>query len=239
MTASPRAVFFDLDDTLLDGVGAMQLAWPIVLAPVSQQFGIEIDRLRETIRRESSEFWKDEASVGHWRVDLTGARTICVERAFKAEGVDPAISRRVAEEYGHAFREHSRLFPDAVATLEAIRGSGLKTALLTNGAGHAQRDKVDRFELVPYFDAIVIEGEFGQGKPAPDFFRHALESVDCAPGEAWHIGDNLFADIAGAQAVGVHAAWIHRERLTMQEDAPAIPDRTVAHLDEITAALGL
>jgi putative hydrolase of the HAD superfamily len=239
MQLRPRAVFFDLDDTLLDGVGAMQLAWPIVLAPVSQQFGIEIDRLRDTIRRQSSEFWKDEAAVGHWRLDLEGARTICIERAFEAEGVDPSIARRIAEEYGEAFREHSQLFPDAVATLEAIRGLGLKTALLTNGAGHKQRDKITRFELEPYFDTIVIEGEFGQGKPAPGVFLHALETFRIRPNEAWHIGDNLFADIAGAQAVGVHAAWIHRERLTMGEDAPAVPDRTVAHLDEITAALGL
>jgi putative hydrolase of the HAD superfamily len=239
MTASPRAVFFDLDDTLLDGVGAMQAAWPLVLAPVSEQFGVEVDRLRETIRTESAEFWKDEAAVGHWRLDLEGARTICIERAFKAEGVDPAIARRIAEEYRDAFREHSHLFPDAIATLDAIRGRGLKTALLTNGAGHAQRDKITRFELESYFDTIVIEGEFGRGKPAREVFLHALEFVGVTPDEAWHIGDNLFADVGGAQSAGVHATWIHRERLQMRDDAPAVPDRTVAHLDEITAALGI
>ena len=232
-------MFFDLDDTLLDGVTAVQAAWPIVLAPISERFGIEVDRLRETIRNESAEFWKDEAAVGHWRLDLDGARTICVERAFKAEGVDPSISRRIAEEYGEAFREHSRLFDDAIATLESIRAAGIRTALLTNGAGTKQRDKIDRFGLEVYFDTIVIEGEFGRGKPAPEVFRHALEVVGAAPHQAWHIGDNLFADVGGAQSVGVHATWIHRERLKMRDDAPAIPDRTVAHLDELIAALEL
>ncbi|MCA9845238.1 MAG: HAD family hydrolase [Dehalococcoidia bacterium] len=239
MSSSPRAVFFDLDDTLLDGVGAMQAAWPLVLAPVSEQFGVDVDRLRDSIRRESSEFWKDEAVVGHWRLDLEGARTICVEKAFSAEGVDPSLARQVAEHYRDAFREHSHLFPDAIATLEAIRASGLKTALLTNGAGGPQRDKIDRFELADYFDTIVIEGEFGRGKPSPDVFRHALDVVGATPDQAWHIGDNLFADVCGAQSVGLHAAWIHRERLQMREDPPAVPDRSVAHLDEITAALKL
>ncbi len=239
MTSRPRAVFFDLDDTLLDGVGAMQAAWPIVLAPVSEQFGIEVDRLRETIRSESAAFWKDEAAVGHWRLDLTGARAICVERAFRAEGVDPSIARRIAEEYRGAFREHSHLFDDALSTLEAIRAAGLKTALLTNGAGRDQRDKINRFALEPYFDTIVIEGEFGHGKPAPEVFRHALDSVGLRSEQAWHIGDNLFADVGGAQSVGVHATWIHRERLKLHEDAPAVPDRTVAHLDELITALEL
>lgn len=234
-----RAVFFDLDDTLLDGVSAVQAAWPLVLAPVSEQFGIEVDRLRDTISKESTEFWKDEAAVGHWRLDLEGARTICVERAFTAEGVDPALAGQVALEYRDAFREHSHLFPDAVATLEAVRAAGLRTALLTNGAGESQREKINRFELEPYFDLIVIEGEFGRGKPDSEVFRHALAHAGIEPQYAWHIGDNLFADIHGAQSVGVHATWIHRERLQMREDSPAVPDRTVAHLDEFTAALGL
>lgn len=240
MLDAPRALFFDMDDTLLDGVGAMQAAWPQVLAPIAEQAGVDVQRLRDAISREASHFWRDEAAVGHWRLDLIGARTIAVARAFEAEGIGGVNPRRVSEEYAELFREHSQLFADAVATLEAVRAAGLKTALLTNGPREMQREKIARFGLEQYFDLVVIEGEFGKGKPHSDVFRHALETVGVAPNEAWHIGDNLYADVAGAQSVGVYAAWIHRERLKMpEEDVPAIPDRSVAHLDEITAALGL
>jgi putative hydrolase of the HAD superfamily len=229
-----------MDDTLLDGVTAMQAAWPAVLAPIAERSGIEAQVLREAISREASDFWKDEAAVGHWRLDLGGARAIVVERAFSSLGITGLDARRVSSDYASLFREQSKLFDDAVATLEAIRAAGLKTALLTNGPKDMQRDKIARFELAQYFDVVVIEGEFGRGKPESEVFRHALESVGVTPDQAWHIGDNLYADVGGAQSVGVHAAWIHRARLKMPEDnVPAVPDRTVAHLDEITLALGL
>ena len=84
---------------------------------------------------------------------------------------------------------------------------------------------------------MVIEGVFGKGKPAPEVFTHALTVTGTAPHEAWHVGDNLYADVAGAQKVGIHGVWIHRERLEMKENPAAIPDRVVAHLDELVAVL--
>jgi putative hydrolase of the HAD superfamily len=240
MGQSPRAVFFDMDDTLLDGVAAMEAAWPQVLAPIVTDSGVELEKLREAIRREGSHFWRDESAVAHWRLDLIGARAIVVERALASLGINGSDPREISLNYAALFRDHSQLFDDAIATLEAIRAAGLRTALLTNGPRDMQRDKIARFELAQYFDVVVIEGEFGCGKPEAEVFRHALETVGVTPDRAWHIGDNLYADIGGAQSVGVHAAWIHRERLKMPEtNAPAIPDRTVAHLDEITIALGL
>ena len=86
---------------------------------------------------------------------------------------------------------------------------------------------------------MVIEGEFGHGKPSPRIFAHALSAVGLEPHEAWHVGDNLYADIAGARAAGIHAAWIHRDRLKMGESPKAIPDRVIAHLDELRSALGV
>lgn len=237
---APRAIFFDLDDTLLDGISAMQAAWPVVLGPIVERTGADLDCLRDAIRREGAEFWKDEAAVGHWRLNLVGARELVIARAFASEGLDPADAARVSVEYAQLFREHSRLFPDALSTLEAVRSAGYKTALLTNGPRDMQRDKIARFELEQYFDVIVIEGEFGHGKPESEVFNHALATVDVTSAEAWHIGDNLYADVGGAKSVGVHATWIHRERLKIpEENPPAIPDRSIGHLDEVLKALGL
>ena len=86
-------------------------------------------------------------------------------------------------------------------------------------------------------DVIVIEGEFGRGKPDPAVFHHALNTVGVDAADAWHVGDNLYADIGGAQGVGMQGVWIHRDRLKLQDDAPARPDRTIATLSEIRTAL--
>ncbi|MBI5949160.1 MAG: HAD family hydrolase [Chloroflexi bacterium] len=234
----PTAIFFDMDDTLLDGVTAMQVSWATVCAEVAPGLGCEAEALRLAIRREAMEFWKDESLVGHWRLDLDGAREHIVRTALAAESLDASLARKISLGYKASHRENLRLFDDAIETLEAVRAAGLGIGLITNGPAPLQRDKIERFDLARHMDVIVIEGEFGAGKPERAVFEHALAAVRAEPSRAWHVGDNLYADIGGAQQVGIHAVWLHRDRLEMGEDAPAIPDRTIAHLGELRDALG-
>ena len=132
-----------------------------------------------------------------------------------------------------------RLFEDATATLDCLRSAGIRIGLITNGPAEMQRWKIAQFELEPYFDVVVIEGEFGHGKPSARVFEHALGAVGVAAPDAWHVGDNLYADIGGAKGAGLHAAWIHRDRLELGDAPKAIPDRVFAHLPELCEALGL
>jgi putative hydrolase of the HAD superfamily len=228
-----------MDDTLLDGVAAMNAAWDSVCRDAAAGCGCEPALLRDAIRREGARFWADESKVGHWRLDLDGARALVVENALAAEGFDTARAREMATIYARLHREHLRPFDDAIPTLDALRAAGFHLGLLTNGPRPLQRDKIERFNFAQFFDVIVIEGEFGRGKPEREVFAHALTTVGADASEAWHIGDNLYADIAGAQSVGIHAAWIHRDRLELKDGAPAVPDRVVAHLRDVTDALGL
>ncbi len=234
----PSAIFFDMDDTLLDGVTAMQAGWATVCAEVAPALGYDAEALRLAIRRQAMEFWKDESLVGHWRLNLDGAREHIVRAALVAEALDPSLARKIALDYKASHREHLRLFDDAIETLEAVRAAGFGVGLITNGDAPMQRDKIQRFDLARHMDVIVIEGEFGAGKPERAVFEHALAAVRAEPARAWHVGDNLYADIGGAKQVGIHAVWLHRDRLEMGDDAPAIPDRTIAHLGELREALG-
>lgn len=233
----PKAIFFDMDDTLLDAVNANVIAWETVCAEVAPQLGCDAEKLRMTIRKEGGAFWKDESLVGHWRVDLEGARALVVEKALISLELETSLAKRIAADYSCIHREHLKPFEDVFATLEAVRASGKRVGLITNGPKALQRDKIERFGLQPYMDVIVIEGEFGRGKPDPAVFRHALATVGVDAPEAWHVGDNLYADVGGAQGAGMHGVWIHRDRLKLQDDPPAKPDRTIAHLTEIRTAI--
>jgi len=234
----PRAVFLDLDDTLLDGGEAARGAWEVITSQYAPRLGCEPRSLREAIRRESIAFWKDESKVERqWRTRLRAARAHVIRQTLEVEGLDPSFAWSMANEYGAEHRARLRPFPDAMPVLEAIRSSGRRLALLTNGPQDLQRDKIDRFGLEEFFEVIVIEGEFGFGKPHRNVFQHALETTGVDPVEAWHVGDNLYADVMGAQRAGIHAVWIHRDRLELREDTPAVPDRVVANLSEIPEAL--
>ena len=230
----------DLDDTLLDGGEAARGAWEVTCAAFSRRLGCDPQRLRDAIRRESVEFWKDESKVElEWRVRLRAARAHVIRRTLEVEGLDTSFAWAIANYYGDEHRARLYPFQDAYPTLEALRFSGLKIGLLTNGPQSLQRDKLERFGLERYFDLIVIEGEFGFGKPHQRVFEHALATMGVAADEAWHVGDNLYADIFGAQRVGIHGVWIHRDRLELREGSPAVPDRMVANLTELREALEL
>lgn len=227
-----------MDDTLLDGYAAMEAAWALVCAEAGQALGAEPEKLRDSIRREAMTFWRDESAVEHWRVRLDEARALVVRKALESEGLDSARADQISSDYAARHRENLRLFDDALETLESVRDAGYRLGLLTNGPAEMQRDKISRFELEHHFDVIVVEGEFGKGKPHPEVFQHALQTVGVEGGQAWHVGDNLYADVGGAKAAGLQAAWIHRERLQADERAPVVPDLSIAHLKELRDKLG-
>lgn len=236
----PRAVFFDMDDTLLNTSGGVDASWGAVCDEFSSALGCDPATLRATIKAEMQRFWSDEAAVEReWRTRLEEARVHVIGLALTREGLDveraPNLSRRYWEENS----SRMRLFDDAIETLTSLREGGFQIGLITNGPASMQRWKIGQFALESYFDVLVIEGEFGHGKPSPKVFEYALGAVGVDPHQAWHVGDNLYADIGGAQSVGIHAAWIHRDRLEMGESPKAIPDRVIAHLDELRTALGV
>ncbi|WP_407655200.1 HAD hydrolase-like protein [Alicyclobacillus dauci] len=53
--------------------------------------------------------------------------------------------------------------PGAIETVVEKRASGVKLALITNGATVPQREKIERFGLGERFDCVLIGGECGYG----------------------------------------------------------------------------
>ena len=233
----PRAVFFDLDDTLLDTSAGVQASWELACRQVSGALGCDWQAIRDAIIHDMMAFWRDEAAVEHWRTRLADAREHVMAGTFETHGWDPVHVRPLSDRYGVERETRLALFEDALETLETLRAGGFKLGLLTNGPAEMQRGKVRRFDLAHHFDVVVIEGEFGKGKPHREVFEHALASVGVAANEAWHVGDNLYADIGGAQSAGLQATWIHRDRIELKDGAKWIPDRVIAHLPELRAAL--
>lgn len=75
------------------------------------------------------------------------------------------------------------------------------------------------------------------GKPSHSYFRVALEALDADAELAWMVGDDLEADIAGAQACGMRTVLVRtgKFRESELEDSSIRPDAvldTVADLPE-------
>ena len=84
--------------------------------------------------------------------------------------------------------------------------------LLTNGAPSLQNLKLEITpEIAPYFDHIIISGDFGKGKPDASIFEYVMEKAGVTAEDGIMVGDNLMTDILGSSRVGMRNVWINRE----------------------------
>jgi len=206
--SGPDAIFFDMDGTILDWQTGMEESW-LAACEAHCDGSFTPAKMHEAIRVRRTWFWDDAERAYRGRMDLDGASREIVRHAFADLGLDAADrARRIADDYRARRTAAIEPYPGAIETLEALRARGIAMALITNGEARNQRRSVERFALERYFDCIVIEGEFGVGKPDERVFRHALSATDSDPARAWMVGDNLEADIAPAVRLGLHAVWV-------------------------------
>src|SRR5690625_7964560 len=90
--------------------------------------------------------------------------------------------------------------------------------MLTNGAPSLQYEKLKLSpELSPYFDYIVISGEFGEGKPEPAIFEHAINLLEVEKDETIMVGNNPQSDILSATRAGIDSIWFNHHNEEIDE----------------------
>lgn len=236
MNALPRAILFDLDDTILASGQrpavlvkvAEELCWGSGLSP--QEIGHRVDRALEA-------YWSDPARHKEGRLGgLLGVRTMVISQMFAASG-ERALTPEVAVAFAKRFtvlREQMlELFPSARETIEALKAHGVKLALVTNGAAETQRAKIEQFSLAPLFDHVQIEGEAGFGKPEERAYRHALQALGVEAHDTWMVGDNLEWEVAAPQRLGITGIWHDHLGVGLPSGSPIRPDRIITNLGDL------
>lgn len=234
----PPAILLDLDDTILAYSAAIEPSIRTVTAHFAPRLGnLDPEQLYQVVCAEAEWFWGDAERHRRGRLDMVAAREEIFTATLRRFGLcPPGLAREMAVMRTELHEQAIQPFPDAIETVRRLRDTGVRLALITNGAADIQSRKIARFELRPLFDCIVIEGKFGCGKPEPAVFHHALTALGVTPQAAWMVGDNLSLDIAAAQAVGIFAVWNDHRGLGLPADASIIPDRIIRHLQELLPA---
>lgn len=148
---------------------------------------------------------------------------------------DPKLALTLSETFCLERRSRHVTYEETIGVLNILR-ENYSLILLTNGSPSLQREKIVGTGIGGFFDDIVISGEVGVGKPAPEMFSAVTNRVGGAPDEVVMVGDSLPRDIAGAQKVGWRAVWINRN----EEVLPAeyTPDIVLATLSALPESLG-
>lgn len=187
-----KAVFFDIDGTLLTEKPLIMLLLPQVYDKLSKKFGISkgdarLRFLREISERKNTYEWHD------WNF------------FFESFGIDFKYENLI-KTYPHKIQ----VFPDVIPTLDWLRGKGYKLGVVTSGPEY-QRLKLRIAKLDRYFDVIVTREDVKTVKPDPKIFLYACEKVGVEPKESIMIGDDLNQDVYGPRNVGMLPIWINRE----------------------------
>jgi len=259
-----RAVLFDLDDTLVWDERISRRALLETADEAAKRCGVDAGRLAGAAKRAADELWHAHAPVercnalgivafegmwGHFHGDedylrhLRGwvpeFRKLVWQRALAAEGVD---NEGLAKELGESFARHRRALqdplPGAEDILRKLRTAGVRVGLLTNGAPDLQREKIEASGLGMFFDAAVVSGEIGIGKPEPRIFHHLLDRLGVSPAESLMVGNSLARDILGAKRAGLASCWIALEG---EEEPVGLvePDYTILSLGELPRIVGI
>jgi putative hydrolase of the HAD superfamily len=183
-------------------------SWEALWATFEGDHGV-VDGLEEWARRYRPEVWK----------------------AVLAElGVaDPDVARAMAEAYIEAQRGGHRLLAGAAEVVRSLRHRG-PVGLLTNGPSDIQRRKLETAGLVHAFDAVVISGEVGMGKPDPAVFAYVLDQLGATASTAVMVGDSWKRDVLGALGAGMGAVWVAGGR-TRPDGHPGV--RVIDHVGEL------
>jgi putative hydrolase of the HAD superfamily len=237
--AWPRAILFDLDDTLILGDALTDASWMLACDRYwARTPAGSATELREAIRAQSNWFYSDLARFRQGRMNLDETRHQLVAGALQSLGQpSEELSQSIAAAYAAEKDRTTALVPGAVETLIGLRAAGVTLGLITNGQGASQRQKIERFELAPFFDTMVIEGEFGAGKPNPSVYVSALAVLGVDAADAWMVGDNLEFDVAASQRLGLRGVWVDFRGHGLPAETNVRPDAIVHAVSELSELL--
>ena len=205
-----KAIFFDLDDTLINSKKAEYNAICEFKKLYSVFNKIKDETFANIWNKISMEIYEKYHSG---KISFEELRIGRMKELFNNYSIN--ISDEEAKEkfnnYQNIYEKNWILFDDAKKVLESLKNK-YKIAIISNGDGKWQRKKIEYTGLNKYFSDVVISGEAGYSKPEKEIFNIACKMVNLKPENCIMIGDKFKVDIEGALNVGMQAIWVNRKK---------------------------
>ncbi|GAF64583.1 putative hydrolase [Bacillus sp. TS-2] len=241
-----KAIFFDLDDTLLWDKKSVATALYNTCLLAAEKYDLDVNLFEQEVRKNAQAIYGEYDTFpftqmiginpfeGLWGkfedkgIDFNKMKEIAPEyqkrvwraalNAFHIEDAD--FAETLAETFPEERKKNPFVYEESYSVLEKLQGK-YRLLLLTNGSPQLQNIKLTITpEIAPFFEKIIISGQFGKGKPDPSIFEHALEEMGLAASEVLMVGDNLNTDILGANRTGIQSVWINREEMKAKDVNP-------------------
>lgn len=237
-----RAILFDFGGTLMYGLRD----WTPVISKaddaltehlIAQGFDIHPNTFAVEFRRNLDAYFKQRE-----KDLLETTYTFVLRNLLKSKGYEDVESETLRNALNVLFsvtQPNWRLDDDAVETLEKLRTKGYNLGIVSNAGDDADVQQLaQNFNITGYFDFILTSAACSYRKPSERIYEIALSNWYCLPSEAAMVGDNLIADVQGAQKAGLYGIWLNRHadpKAEIQEQVQ--PDASISRLSELSGLL--
>lgn len=232
----PAVVLFDLDGTLVDHDSALRqglIGWLTSKKLATEQQCVEglVELWDEVAERHFPAFRAREITFQEQR--RRRLREFLPYLGVQTEGLDESALDLVFEDYLEHYEAAWSAYEDAAPCLAALRGLGLRTAVLSNGDQAQQEEKLLRTGLHHHFEVVMSSSALGAAKPQPEAFRLACARLAVEPEAVTYVGDRLDVDAQAASAAGLRGVWLDRRGGSQGDFTP-----TVNSLDDLLEVVG-
>jgi putative hydrolase of the HAD superfamily len=229
-----EAVFFDLDDTLLDHSAASEVA-------VRARIALHRPDLDPSGHDAALDEWRRLEHL-HYPAYLRGEISVDEQRRRRARGlleylgadpIGPAGLDRWFAEFLDSYRGAWAPFDDVLPLLDALADRVAAMGVVTNAIAELQRRKLAALGLERRLVHLIASSEVGVAKPSPEIFAAAAFAVGVPPARVAYVGDRLDTDARGARDAGMVGVWLNRD--PERADATDVP--TIRSLAELPALI--
>ena len=202
-----QAVFFDIDDTLVDAAASTRAGAEVLFDRYRDRLDGSDDQLMERwntlLDQHFDRFLRGETSfMGQRRARIRDLFGLTPDQM-----PDPEVDAIYAA-YGEFKEGARRLFPDAIETLDTL--GSCRLGVISNGSSARQRQKLASVGILDRFRVVVVSEDIGIAKPQAGIFQAACRAVGVSPSVCVHVGDRLDADALGARDAGLTGVWLDR-----------------------------
>ncbi|PWT98500.1 MAG: noncanonical pyrimidine nucleotidase, YjjG family [Bacteroidetes bacterium] len=142
---------------------------------------------------------------------------------------DEELAREMGVRFLDSLPTRTLLFPYAIEILEWLSKRNYSLHLITNGFEVTQYSKLRYSGLEKFFNEVITSEASNSLKPNPEIFEYAFQKTGALPGDSLMLGDDIEADIIGAQKAGMDQVYVNHKNI----DPPFEPTYTISNLKEL------
>ncbi|KAJ3515261.1 hypothetical protein NM208_g14984 [Fusarium decemcellulare] len=193
---------FDLDDTLHEFRRASRAATTHCLNRIAiKNPQVKLEDLQEQYQAILKQGTAGAFTDGKSSHDYRRERFTATLRHFE---LSHDLIEDLLEDYERVLVENLTLKAGALSLLKAIKSSGRKIAVITEGPQDAQERAVRDLGIANYIDFLATTNHFGVAKTS-GLFGKVLGHLEIQPSEIAYVGDSKERDIEPATQEGIYA----------------------------------